>query len=224
MSAHPEQLALSIILEKLFIEGVEAARRAAGVGGSLRAVSGRYQSISRADINNLPWMQSKDSFRPNQVIYLTPPDGRSIAALWYRWNFDPGRISMCKFYYGVWRMIDPHPRGAAAHITRVPAFFGYRFEPPEVQGTDHGYYHSQPCRSMGPKDQPDPFALDIDDKGPTWPLAATNAIDLLLCVYMALYGARRFIMFKNELLNERRVQRNAELIDALARISGLAKR
>ena len=106
----------------------------------------------------------------------------------------------------------------------MPMFIGFRFEPPEKQGNRHSYYHSQPCRSMGSRDTPDRFAPDVDDKEPTLPLAATNAVDLILCVYLALYGASRFKQFAIDLQGENRVRTNASLMAALKRVGALAKR
>lgn len=226
MIPHPEQLALSIVLERLFVEGRDALRNAKSIGTKqLRIVPSLYPSLSKPEIDNLQWSNWKSSFQANRVMYLPPPNGASISALWYKWHFRADQpISMCKFYYGVWRMGDPHPKPTILPVTRVMSFTGFRFEPPEVQGTNHSYFHSQPCRSMGDKTTPDPYAMDIDDKGPTMPLAAKSAVDLLLCAYMALYGATKFKTFANALRLEPKVRRNRELTDALNRISALALR
>jgi hypothetical protein len=67
------------------------------------------------------------------------------------------------------------------------AFIGYRFETPE-RGTNHNYYHAQPCRSMGQKDDEVETALPISYRMPTWPIAATCALELLLCFVASMYG------------------------------------
>ncbi len=130
---------------------------------------------------------------------------------------------MCKFYYGAWRMASPHPR-PLEDCGKVPQFLGYRFEPPEARGVKHGFYHSQPCQSMGEKGLPDPYAMDVVDTDPTWPLAASNATELLLCLVLALYGVEEFRRIRADLLADPGGQRNTLLRSGLDVVAGLAKR
>ena len=55
-------------------------------------------------------------------------------------------------------------------------------------GTNHNYYHAQPCRSTGQKDDEVEMALPISYRMPTWPIAATCALELLLCFVASMYG------------------------------------
>jgi hypothetical protein len=222
---HPEQLAISIVLERLYGMSLNARHSASNITSQLKAVAQRYQSVTSMDIENLPWSGWNGSLDPTRVIFVEPPNASTVAALWYTWSFSADKtIQMCRFYYGMWKMSDPHPKPPVGTVKRVPMFIGFRFEPPELQGNRHSYYHSQPCRSMGSKDTADRFAPDVDDKEPTLPIAATNAVDLVLCVYLALYGASRFKQFSTDLQGENRVRRNKVLMMALSRVTALAKR
>lgn len=226
MSNHPEQIAIGIVLANLRTKGREAERRNNKANRSLRPHFQRYASLTDAAFADLHQMKDNDAFPPNQVIFLPPPPKQTgdIAALWYKWHFDATKpISMSTFYYGTWRMVTPHPKPTAA-APAVPAFMGFRFEPPGDRGTRHGYYHSQPCRSMGADRIDDPAAMDISSLDPSWPLPASNAVELLLCMIVALYGFDKFDQIEKELLLDPKGQRNAELRSGLAAISKLQRR
>ncbi len=220
-----EQDAIAVVLRSLRTRGLVAARRHRTIHNKLRPVMDRYTDVGDVVMANLHNADPHSHFEPRHVIWLAPPKrGGDAAALWYKWDFRPeGAIPMCKFYYGAWRMSWPHPRPLLP-CDKVPQFLGYRFEPPETQGTKHGYYHSQPCQSMGEKGVPDPFAMDVVDTDPTWPLAADNATELLLCLVLALYGLDDFRRIRADLLADPAAQRNGLLRSGLERVHRLAKR
>lgn len=129
------------------------------------------------------------SFADHQVIYIEPPprQGPAVAAIWCRWDFGSAE-ARCGFYFGLW--MQTQLRGAAAHgLSERTDFVGYRYETPET-GENHNYYHVQPCRSLGARDEEVAQALPVSQRNPTWPLAAETSLELLLCLVVSLYGKR----------------------------------
>ena len=63
----------------------------------------------------------------------------------------------------------------------------YRFEMPE-EADNHSYFHSQPVRSLGLRENKIDGALQVPERHPSWPFAANSAVELLLCVLISMYG------------------------------------
>lgn len=219
-----EQAALVVLVEALYRRGEEwerreQPRRPEKLKSAAFAV---LAQLTRQDVEGYREARPEGSFRENYIILLQPPpqDREAIAALWYRWDFNRP-VAHCGFYYGVWSMVSPLPGTIiAGEGKRVPAFIGYRFETPEI-GTNHNYYHSQPCRSMGSRTKDIVNALQVSSKMPIWPLAANNEVELLLCMILSLYGFIGFREIRDAVLTDRRAQRNSALRDALAKVGQL---
>ena len=224
MAMKHEQAALIMLIEALYRRGEdwerrEQPRRPEKLKNAAFAV---LAQLTRQDVEGYRAAKAEGSFGEDRIILLQPPsqDREAIATLWCRWNFESA-VANCGFYYGVWSMVSPLPgTKVEGDGKRVPAFIGYRFETPEI-GTNHNYYHSQPCRSMGSKVQEIVNALQVSSKMPTWPLAAANEVELLLCMILSLYGFIGFRQIRDAVLNDRRAQRNPALTDALAKVGRL---
>jgi hypothetical protein len=200
-----EQKAIYRVLNVLRAEGAECIRRGhPNAARALKNAQGKYSPIDAGELETLLMHgPSKGAFDKSKVLFLQPPakEGAAATALWCRWDYecDPPR---CGFYVGLWSRQPPFPKppdGASAghHI----AFIGYRFETPEM-GTNHNYYHAQPCRSMGQKDDEIETALPISYRMPTWPIAATCALELLLCFVASMYGFRGLRQLQDALNND----------------------
>lgn len=50
---------------------------------------------------------------------------------------------------------------------------------------------------------------------PTWPLAAENALELLLCLVTAIYGMGGLRDLQNTVLQDTRARKNKPLLDGL---------
>jgi len=139
----------------------------------------RYSPLKANQIDNTFLSQRTSGDFGNKAVYLVPrrEEEKTTIALWCKWKLDN---DICSFWFflGIWQ--SP---------TR---FIGYRYEMPEI-GCNHNYYHVQPCRNLGNRDQEIPGALQISDRYPTWPLAAESALELLLCLIVSLYGMKGLI-------------------------------
>ena len=136
-----------------------------------------------------------------QALYVKPPklECAAAAAVWCRWNFDNEQAA-CQFYLGLWLA----ERG----------FVGFRFETPE-SGDNHNYYHSQPCQSMGGRREIVPGALAVPERNPTWPLAATSALELLLCLVVSLHGMNGLSQMKSDMMKDPAMRQDPLLRDAI---------
>jgi hypothetical protein len=64
------------------------------------------------------------------------------------------------------------------------SFFGYRFESPEP-GDEHNFFHSQPVKGFG-HGPPVKYAVAwYPDRHPAFPLAATNAVELIAAMLVS---------------------------------------
>lgn len=188
-----------------------------------RIATNRHGVMTVEDVENLRKNKARaGSFANDRVVRLKPPNGDegAFAVLWCRWNFEHHH-NRCGFYYGLWKMTDPLP-GTRVNGTgkRVPVFLGYRFETPEV-AANHAFHHAQPCRSFDVDGEPIREALDRSVSNPTWPIAAKDEIQLLLCVVLSLYGADRFDELRKHLQQDRRLSKLGLLSEALADVRSL---
>ena len=178
--------------------------------------------------NNVSQLRSSTSVEGNlgasRVIRLQPPTHHSdrLVVLWCRWNFGQ-TPAQCGYYYGNWYLLRP-PGSSGGAGSRVVGFLGYRFETPEI-GENHNYYHCQPCLNFGTKeDPPVSHAIERSAYDPTWPIAASDSVELLLCLVLALYGFDEFRRIDAELMSIRAASRNSRLTKALSAIKALAIR
>ena len=143
-------------------------------------------------------------FKPGEGIIVKPPCKEvSMAALWCKWE----RGSGFRFYLGMWLCSG--------------WFVASRFEPPE-RGSNHGYYHSQPCRTMGWEGKPEYKALAVPERNPTWPLPAGSSLELLLCLVVSIRGMDGLRNFRKERIEgDPKIRGNRTLSKALDEIANL---
>lgn len=223
MAATEEQKALLHILRILRTEGDDWTRHKRTDAAAMAAkAAGKFDAIEAQELDTHFLHRGKSGeFEDNKVIYVKPPakDPSAIAGIWCRWNYDKA-LPRCGFYYGLWSAQPPFPPPAEDDGTRHPAFVGYRFETPE-DGDNHNFYHAQPCRSMGAKDDPIEHSLPISVRDPTWPLAAGNALELLLCVVTALYGFKGLRELQDTINEDATLRRNTHLKGAMDKVLAL---
>lgn len=219
--ADAEQAAVWHVLRALRRRGDEYIRH------KLTKAAEPAWNIAKAKFSQMTLQQLNDllinpgaegSFEPASVVFLHPPgkDVSSVAALWCKWDYETEAVGS-GFYFGQWMAI-PDPAAPPAAGKTVTGFVGYRFESPEPKGSNHRYFHVQPCRSLGKKDDPIAQALPYSDRTPTFPVAARNSVELMLCLYMALYGLDEFKMLRNSLMGDAAMRKNIPLMDALKTI------
>lgn len=219
-----EQDAVFLILETLARRGEIYARNAAAALNPRMLEAAATHTILEA--NNVSKLRNTSNAQGDlgalQVIKLQPPNHfpDRLVVLWCRWDYSkaPPR---CGYYYGNWYLHRPAGQDAGS---RVVGFLGYRFETPEL-GNNHNYYHCQPCMNFGEKaDPPVSHAIERSTYDPTWPIAAKNSVELLLCLVLALYGFDEFRKIESEMLTVRAASRNTQLTGAFAAIKALAIR
>jgi len=163
-------------------------------------------------------------FEDTKVIFLQPPakEDAAVAALWCRWDYEKV-LPKCGFYFGLWSPQPEFPRPAEGEqVNHHVAFIGYRFETPE-EDDNHNYYHAQPCRSMGRKDDEIEIALPVSNRMPTWPIAADGPLELLLCLVTAIYGMKGLRELRDALNEDARARQSKPLKGALASVLDLAR-
>lgn len=222
--ATEEQKVLHHVLERLRKSGDDWLRfRASAADAPYKVALGRYTAVSQNDLlNRLVHSGLKGQLDETKVIFFEPPpkEAGSVAALWCRWDYDR-ELPRCGFYFGLWSSERPFPTPKdGADEAKHVAFIGYRFETPE-DGDNHNFYHAQPCRSMGRKDDEVEVALPVSSRMPTWPIAASSALELLLCLLAALYGLEGLRKVRNKLYEDVDLRKNAELKNALTSVLAL---
>ena len=183
-----------------------------------KAAEGMFTAITEAKLINLLNGGKSGQFDPNQVIYIEPPpkEHSAVAALWCRWNFN-STTPECGFYFGLWSLFPSFPALENENRAKHIAFLGYRFETPEKSGDNHHFYHAQPCRSMGARDNPIRHAIPISHRFPTFPLAAESALELLLCLVTSLYGRKGLSKIHDEVTSKPTMRKNKFLVDTLSK-------
>jgi hypothetical protein len=221
-----EQKAICHVLHALRAAGDDwVRRRLSNPARALKTAQSKFSAIARRELETLLMHGTpKGSFDDTKVLFLEPPakEGTAVAALWCRWDYeqDPPR---CGFYLGLWSLQPPFPKPSdGASVRHHVAFIGYRFETPEY-GTNHNYYHAQPCRSMGQKDDQIESALPISYRMPTWPIAATCALELLLCFVASMYGMNGLQRLQDDLNSDVAARSNRLLQSAMKEIFGLRR-
>lgn len=218
-----EQEAVFFILETLARRGEAYARKAAALPPRMLEAASSHSILAANNVSQLrSTTTAQGSLGNASVIRLQPPSHFSdrLVVLWCRWDFSqtPAR---CGYYYGNWFLLSA-PNANSASGPKVLGFLGYRFETPEI-GQNHNYYHCQPCLNFGTKDDPPvSHAIERSTYDPTWPIAASNSVELLLCLVLSLYGFDEFRKIEGELMNVRAASRNSRLTTALGAIKALA--
>ena len=205
MSVDGERKAIRLILQQLVDEGEEWARNASKAAeAAKRAATMRFGPLSVQTLQS-EFQKKRDSGDFGQAaVYLVPPPKESNVptVLWCTWNFR-GAEAYVKYYLGMWLKAD--------------RFIAYRFEPPE-RGDHHNYFHSQPCRSLGRREDEVLGALPIPVSAPTWPLTADSSVELLLCVVLGVRGMAGLQDLEKSLMHKPEARRNRNLTDALGRV------
>ncbi len=224
--ATDEQKALCYVLLALRQRGEEWLRR--GAPGAVAAISSaraKFDAVTSFELESLLMHRSGEGqFEDSKVIFLVPPakETNAVAALWCRWNFDKD-LPACGLYFGIWSAQPPFPRDPDSHNPqRHTAFVGYRFETPDPND-NHNYYHVQPCRSMGRKDDEVAQALPISNRMPTWPIAADCVLELLLCLVISIYGMQGLQELKDALSGDPTARQSRHLRDAFDSVLSLTR-
>lgn len=218
-----EQEAIFFVLEILARRGESYARKATALNSRILEAAATHTLVPANNVSQLrSTTGAEGSLGALRVIRLIPPKHHSdrLVVLWCRWDFGKSPAK-CGYYYGNWYFLRPP---GANNGPKILGFLGYRFETPEA-GNNHNYYHCQPCMNFGDKDDPPaPYAIERSVYDPTWPVAAKNSIELLLCLVLSLYGFDEFRNIEAELLTVRAASRNAPLTEAIKAIKALAIR
>jgi hypothetical protein len=187
-----------------------------------KVAMGKFSALEELDLErHLIFSGRKGQFGESQIVFLKPPAKHpsAIAGVWCRWDYQksPPR---CGFYYGMWSAQPPFPKADPPSGELHTGFVGYRFETPE-DGDNHNFYHAQPCRSMGDKDDLIDHAIPISHRDPTWPIAAGSALELLLCLVTSLYGMKGLVDLQNRVLEDPALRNNDLIKRAFTAVLGL---
>ena len=220
MVTREEQKGILCVLRSLRRSGEEWRRsyEPSPAMASIDAAMSRFTAITETDLQRyILHTGLSGHFKSDEVIYIRPPAKvePAASALWCRWDF-AGDSAGCGFYLGTWWKTRTQTLGTGSCGGRI-VFVGYRYETPE-KGNNHNYFHVQPCRSMGGRDQKVPEALPATERNPTWPLAANTALDLLLCVFTSLYGMSGLAELEEEIQGTTEFRGNRLLLDSLIRL------
>lgn len=205
MSVDGERKAIRFILQQLIREGEEWARDASRAAkAAKRAATGRFVPLDTSTLHHQFQNQPLHGDFGESAVYIAPPqkEGNVPIALWCRWNFG-GTRAAAKYYLGMWLTSS--------------RFIGYRFEPPE-RGDLHNYYHSQPCKVLGRREGEIKGALPIPISAPTWPLAATSAVELLLCVVLSVRGMAGLQDLRKSVVHNSAARQNRVLMGAVENV------
>ncbi|WP_049730527.1 hypothetical protein [Rhizobium ecuadorense] len=194
------------ILNRLRDEGLEWYRSAATADVDLlqRRVSGNFSVFDSGELHTIG-RKPKGSL-PSKKILIMPPLGHekeSVLGMWLRWDFttDPFQY---RLFLGHWSEIEGQK-----------SFIAFRFEAPE-QGEEHDYYHCQPCRNFGDKENV-PHAVPVSEHFPTVPINASNIVELTACAVMAAVGRKRMRTLLQKMMRESGISSNEALLTAYAR-------
>lgn len=207
-----EQNAVALIFEQLASEGVDWYRYSGeeGVAFFSTRLKGSYTLVEKPAVDRLRHARNS-SFGRREVVVLRPPEGHPapLLAVWLRWNFDenPAR---CGFYTGLWTRIDTDH-----------SFIGFRFETPE-EGEQHGFYHCQPCRNLGDREEDEAMAVPISQRVPTLALHAENSAELALNIVLSMRGKIGLERFRRDLFKGApHASRNPVLLAGFRRLNAL---
>lgn len=174
---YEEREAVRLIIENLMSAGLEWFRRAKVAEADMfhSRISGNFSIFETHEHHSLP--RKPTGSLPSKKILVMPPSGseeEEILGLWLRWDFETDPYAF-RLFIGQWAKVD----GAKT-------FIAYRFEAPE-QGDKHDYFHCQPCRNFGDKENV-PNAAVVSEHFPTIPINASNIVELTVCALMACMG------------------------------------
>jgi hypothetical protein len=180
-----ERDGVRLMLESLKAAGLEWYRTAKTADFNMfqRRSSGNFSIFRTGEHHTLP--NKPEGSLPSKKILLMPPSGsedEEILGLWLRWNFDADPFAF-RLFIGQW-----------ARVEGEKTFIAFRFEAPET-GDKHDYFHCQPCRNFGDKEDV-PDAARISEHFPTIPINAENIVELTLCALMSCMGhsdAKKFV-------------------------------
>lgn len=224
MATTEEQKAIYYILRTLRIWGENWLRRELPKATpAVKIAKAKFDAVDDASLSTLLMHGGPTgSFDQTKVVYLRPPpkEDTAVAAIWCRWDYDNQlSIESCGYYFGLWSLQDFFPKVQASDQSHI-AFIGYRFETPET-GENHNYFHAQPCRSMGKKDDEIESALPISNRMPTWPVAARSGVELLLCLVTAIYGMKGMDELRTAIGEDVSARKNGPLRKAIDNILSL---
>ena len=190
------------VLTALLTEGEERAGQQ--LSNERTDTANPIEPLNRSHLSSYRHAPSGE-FKPGEGIIVEPPPKEvRMAALWCKWDRESGRFW---FYLGMWLCSG--------------RFVAFRFEPPE-SGSNHGYYHSQPCRTMGWEGAPEYDALAVPERNPTWPLPADSSLELLLCLVVSIRGMDGLKDFRKERIEgDPKIRENRTLSKALDKIANL---
>ena len=159
----------------------------AKVSAALKA-AGKSTFLTEDDVLGQAYTK-KGQFTQDRYILIEQPDKQptTVCALSCIWDFEAEAVDFCG-YLGIWMpsIVDLYDEKGEA--SKPIVFLGYRFETPDLQGTKHRFFHSQPCRSMDRERKPIPLAVPHHARMPTFQLPAKEPADLLISMCVSLYG------------------------------------
>jgi len=132
---------------------------------------------------------TKGCFPQDQYLLIRPPKKQTstVCALSCHWDFEQDEpVLSC--YLGIWTPRPVPIADADGNMQRPIVFLGYRYETPDIEGTKHKFYHTQPCRSMDRERRDLPTAVHHHTAMPTLQLAAEQPADLLINMAISLHG------------------------------------
>ena len=226
MSPTDEQQAVLSVLRVLRQVGEEWMRRGRERRESAEDMIPQWQfnGLTETQLDNYLMYRGRiGRFEDNEVIYLEPPprERSSVAAMWCRWNFDL-EVPSCGFHFGIWVARRTYPGSSVPDVETTIGFVGFRYETPE-EGDNHNYYHAQPSRSLGTRDNSYSHALPISHRYPTFPLAATSSLDLLLCLVTSIHGMRGLRRLRSRVSEDASSRTNKTLSRAFERLLWLQR-
>lgn len=160
---------------------------AAKVSAALKAAS-KSNFLTEDDVRGQAYVK-KGQFAQDRYILIEQPDKQPAVAcaLSCIWDFETAAIDFSG-YLGIWMPSIVDLVDEKGDASKPIVFLGYRFETPDLQGTKHQFFHSQPCRSMDRERKPIPLAVPHHTGMPTFQLSAKEPADLLVSMCVSLYG------------------------------------
>lgn len=201
-----EREAVRLILDRLKDDGLNWYRRARSteLGAYEGGLPGNFAVLETGEHHAVA-KQPKGQLPAKKILVLRPSGivGEEVLGLWLRWDFDDTPFAF-RLFIGQW-----------ATIAGQKTFSAFRFEAPE-KGDKHNYYHCQPCRNFGDREQV-PNAALVSDHFPTIPINASNIVELTVCALMACMGHQQLKGFFRKLLTSSAAD-NRPLKAAFARV------
>lgn len=201
-----EHEAVILLLDRLKEEGLNWYRTATVDGVDLfeQRISGSFSIFETGEIHTIGHKPT-GSFPSKKILVMLPSvrEEEAILGLWVRWNFVAEPYEF-RVFLGQW-----------SQIAGEKTFIAFRFDAPE-QGSEHNYFHCQPCRNFGDKETV-PNAALVSHRFPTIPVNASNIVELTLCALMASKGRKKMQDFVRKILKEPAAGSNDSLKAAYSR-------